>query len=67
MDYSAFYDIDTAQSHVFCDSWYTLLGIFRFYVSLGIITYPRHLNKIIWGIIGDMLDKDNIPLDLLLD
>ena len=23
-------------------------------MSLGIITYPRHLNKIIWGIIGGL-------------
>ena len=37
--YSSFYGQRETQSYVFCDSWYTLLGIFRFYVSLGIITY----------------------------
>ena len=65
MDYSAFSEGDTAQSHVFCDSWYTLLGIFRFYVSLGIITYPRHLNKIIWGIIGGLEKRHTITIAFL--
>lgn len=46
MDYSEVYEGDTVQNAVNCNCWYTLSMIFCVYVSLGIIAYPRYLNKI---------------------
>ena len=34
-------------------------------MSLGIITYPRHLNKIIWGIIGGLEKRHTITIAFL--
>ena len=63
MDYSAFSEQRETQSYVFSSVGATLWGIFRLYGSLGIITYPRHLNKIIWGIIGEK--THNLPCGLM--
>ena len=65
MDYSAISEQRETQSYVFSSVGAILLGFERFWVSLGIITYPRHLNKIIWGIIGGLEKRHTITIAFL--